>query len=86
MFELKRIPFQDWCWRKRATVNDDGHFPLSVATKLLGVSMEQMVGWLNSGKIDSLAPIDIEAAYYNPPPLGIKVPRINPWTGAIEQV
>lgn len=85
MLHLKRIPFQDWCWQQGAFTDDDGHFPLSIAAKLLGVSIEQMVGWLNSGSIDSLAPIDIEAAYKNPPRKGIKVPRINPWTGSVEK-
>lgn len=84
MIEIRKLPFRDWCWLQEASVDEDGHFPLHVASKLLGVSIEQVLGWLNSGEIGSLSPFDVELAYLNPPEPGNELPRINPRSGEIE--
>lgn len=84
MINLHRLPFADWCWMKQCFPDEDGNLSLRAAAKILGCSVEQVVSWLKFGQLDSLALIDIEAAYNSPLPKGIKKVHINPWTGAIE--
>ena len=86
MIEIKKLPFQTWCWLQEASVDEDNQFPVHTAARVLGVSIEQVVGWINSGALDSLSPFDVERAYLNPPEQGIAPQRVNPKTGGIETI